>query len=110
MPVSVSLGGYDGKYLEWSVPKDIAFSSCDKDPSDGQSYFESWTGSKLWSPSWDSSGTTDRYQQAPGQVDRLWILDVQGRRLVIDATYMPGSTARDRLDLQQVIDSIRFEQ
>lgn len=109
VPVSVSLGGYAGKYLEWSVPKDIAFSSCDKDPSDGQFYFDSWTGNALWNAPYDSSGTTDRYQQSPGQVDRLWILDVEGRRLVIDASYLPGATAQDRADLQQVVDSIRFE-
>ena len=109
VPVSVSLGGYAGKYLEWSVPKDIAFSSCDKDPSDGHFYFDSWTGNALWNAPYDSSGTTDRYQQSPGQVDRLWILDVEGRRLVIDASYLPGATAQDRADLQQVVDSIRFE-
>jgi hypothetical protein len=109
VPVSVSLGGYEGRYQEWSVPKDIDFSSCDKDPSDGQSYFDSWTGNALWNAPYDSSGKTDRYQQGPGQVDRLWILDLEGRRLVIDATYLPGATAQDRADLQQVVDSIRFE-
>ena len=105
-PVSVSLGGYTGKYLEMSIPKGIAFSSCDKDPIDGQSYFESWTGNVLWNAPYD---TTDRHEQGPGQVDRLWILDVEGRRLVIDASYMPGATAQDRAGVQQVVDSIRFE-
>ena len=106
-PVSVSLGGYAGQYLELSIPNGIAFSNCDKDPSDGQSYFESWTGNVLWNAPYES---TDRHEQGPGQVDRLWILDVEGRRLVIDASYMPGATAQDRADLQQVVDSIRFEQ
>ena len=32
LPVAFSLGGHDGKYLEWSVPDGIAFSDCDKDP------------------------------------------------------------------------------
>lgn len=109
VPVSVSLGGYDGKYLQWSVPSGIAFSDCDKDPSDGQSYFESWTGNATWNAPWDPAGTTDRYQQGPGQVDRLWILDVEGRRLVIDASYMPGATAQDKADVQRVVDSIRFD-
>jgi len=106
VPVAVSLGGYDGKYLEWSIPNGIVFSDCDKDPGDGQSYFESFTGNVLWNAPYD---TTDRHQQGPGQVDRLWILDVQGRRLVIDASYMPGATAQDKADVQQVVDSIRFE-
>ena len=108
-PVAASLGGYHGKYLEWSVPADINFSDCDQEPSDGVRDFNSWTGVMLWNAPFNPSGTTNRYQQAPGQVDRLWILDVEGRRLVIDATYLPGSTAEDRAVLQQVVDSIAFE-
>jgi hypothetical protein len=108
VPASVSLGGYDGKFLEQSVPNDIVFADCDKDPSDGQNYFESWTGSGLWNAPWDPAGTTDRYEQGPGQVDRLWILGVEGRRLVIDASYMPGATTQDKADVQRVVDSIRF--
>ena len=103
-PVAASLGGYSGKFLQWSVPADINFSDCDKDPNDGVRYFESWTGDGL-----TSSDKTDRYQQEPGQVDRLWILDVQGRRLLIDAAYWPGSTGQDRADLQRVVNSIVFQ-
>jgi hypothetical protein len=103
-PAAVSLGGFDGKFLQWSVPTDINFSDCDKDPTDGGNYFDSWTGAGL-----SGSGTTDRYQQVPGQVDRLWILDVQGRRLVIDAAIWPGATDQDRANLQRVVDSIAFE-
>lgn len=50
----------------------------------------------------------DRYQQAPGQSDRLWILDVNGERLLIDASYGPHVTAADRAELAAVVDSIRF--
>jgi hypothetical protein len=102
--VAVSLGGYDGKFLQWSVPADVNFSDCDEDPIDGVRYFESWTGDGL-----TSSDKTDRYQQEPGQVDRLWILDVQGRRLVIDAAYWPSSTGMDRANLQRVVNSIVFQ-
>ena len=85
-PAAVSFGGYHGKYMEWSVPAGIqfqqsfaerGFSDCDG------STFKSW-----------NDGSGDRYQQGPGQVDRLWILDVEGHRIVIDATYMPGSTVQ----------------
>lgn len=90
-PVAVSFGGYAGKYLVWSVPADIRFSDCDG------GRFMSWIGAG------------DRYQQGPGQVDRLWILDVEGHRLVIDATYMPGATEQDRAELAAVVNSIAFE-
>ena len=92
-PVAVELGGFPGKYLEWSVPTDISFVDCD------EGVFESWTA-RGWS--------SDRYQQAPGQVDRIWILNVYGGRLVVDASYLPAATAEDRAELQRVVDSIRF--
>jgi hypothetical protein len=100
-PVAVSLGGYEGEYLAWSVPADIHFSSCDRGPGDTTGFFESWTG--------NGTGGTDRYQQAPGQVDRLWILDVEGQRLVIDAGSLPGATKQDRAEQTKVVDSITFE-
>ena len=51
---------------------------------------------------------SDRYQQSPGQVDRLWILDVHRERLVVDASYLPDATAHDRAELEEVVQSIRF--
>ncbi|HYI22129.1 MAG TPA: hypothetical protein VEX62_05775 [Candidatus Limnocylindrales bacterium] len=103
-PIDVTLDGYAGKYVEWSVPTDIewneqdGFVDCDADG--GEHYFESWTGSGMGS---------DRYHQGPGQVDRLWILDVDGSRLVINATDMPLTTSADRQELLEVVESIRFE-
>jgi len=82
--------------------------SCNEAPATRTGVFESWTGYQLWNAPYKPSGTTDRYQQGPGQVDRLWILDVDGRRLVIDATYMPGSTDQDRATLAKVVNSIAF--
>ena len=93
-PIEVTMDGYQGYMLEWSVPTDIDFASCD------EGFFESWTG---------SGWTSDRYQQGPGQVDRLWILDVDGSRLVIDAMHMPGVTEQDREELFAVVNSIQFQ-
>lgn len=99
-PVAVTFGGYHGEYMEWSVPADLKLSDCDRGPGDTDGVFESWTGY--------GTGGTDRYE-FPGQLDRLWILDVEGRRLVVDAYYMPGSTEQDRAELQQVVNSISFK-
>jgi len=96
-PIDVMLDGYAGKYLEWSVPADADFSKCDADA--GTNYFESWIGPP----------GSDRYQQAPGQVDSLWILDVDGSRVVIDAFSMPAAAAEERQELRAVVESIRFE-
>jgi hypothetical protein len=96
-PADVKLDGYAGKYLEWTVPADFDFSKCDAD--DGATYFESWIG---------PTGS-DRYQQASGQLDRLWILDVKGSRVVIDAFSMRSTDGASIDELLKVVESIRFE-
>jgi hypothetical protein len=60
----------------------------------------SWTG-KGWA--------SDRFHQGAGQVDQLWILDIDGSRLVIDAFSMPYATAEEREELLAVVESIAFE-
>ena len=92
-PTDTEFAGFRAKYLELSVPTNIDFDDCD------EGFFESWTAN-----GWAS----DRYQQTPGQVDRIWILDVNGERLVIDASYLPEATPQDRTELERVVDSIRF--
>ena len=102
-PTDVTLAGYAGRYLEWSVPADMKssalseFDACDVD-SEGHRDFNSWLG----------NGMGNRYEQVPGQVDRLWVLDVNGQRLVVDATYSPDTTQADRNELAQVVASLRF--
>jgi len=40
-------------------------------------------------------------------VDRIWILEVDGERLVLDAWYLADATPENRAELERV-DSIRF--
>jgi hypothetical protein len=91
-PKGVTLGGFHGKYLRWSVPRNMSWAHC------RQGYFESWTA-KGWA--------SDRYQQGGGQVDRLWILNVDGQRLVIDAAYL-DATKKQRAELNRIVHSIQF--
>ena len=93
VPKDVVLAGVRGKYLQWSVPRQIDFAGCD------EGAFESWTA-----VGWAS----DRYQQGPGQVDRIWILNVGGERLVVDVGYMPQATRAQREQLARIVRSIRF--
>ena len=97
-PADVTLDGYQGKRLDWSVPTDMDFSTCDAD-SEGTGFF-SWTG---------TGAASLRYQQGPGQVDRLWILDIGGARLVIDAMSMPGTSDATIAEMVQIVESIDFE-
>ena len=103
-PTDVTLDGYHGRYLEWSVPDDMVvtgdadFAGCDVEPSNGHRDFVSWLG----------NGFGERYQQVAGQVDMLSVLDVDGQRLVIDATYSPDTTEADRAELADIVESLRF--
>jgi hypothetical protein len=102
-PTDVLLAGYPGRYLEWSVPEDAVvtgdgdFEGCDV--QEGHADFVSWFG----------DGYGERWQQVAGQVDRLWVVDIDGDRLVIDATYSPDATDVDRAELERVVASLRFE-
>jgi hypothetical protein len=104
-PTSVTLAGYPGRYLEYSVPADMTvtgdadFKGCDVQPSNGHLDFVSWRG----------NGKGERYEEVAGQVDRMWVLDVKGQRLVVDATYSPDTSSADRDELAQVVESLRFD-
>ena len=87
LPVDVTIGGYSGKMIELTVPSDVDFADCDG----GE--FRSWSG---------------RYHQGPGQVDEIYILDVEGKRVVIDASYMPRTSEADLADFRAIIESIQL--
>ena len=99
----MTLAGFAGKYLEWSVPAGMKssawseFDACDVD-STGNHNFNSWL----------AYGVGYRYEEVPGQVDQLWVLDVNGQRLVVDATYTPDTSQSQRAALEQVVKSLRF--
>ena len=85
----VTLDGYAGTLVKMTVPTDVDFiRDCD------QAQFRSWDG---------------RYHQGPGQQDDVYILDVEGFRLVIDVLSYPGSPAEDLERLQQMLDTIQIE-
>lgn len=85
VPTDVTIDGFEGKYLEMSVPTDIDFADC----AGGE--FRSWEG---------------RYHQGPGQVDRLYILDVDGEREVLIVNFMPGTSDAQLAEQQTVFESI----
>lgn len=88
IPTDVSIGGYNGKMIELTVPDDIDLADCD------QGEFRSWNG---------------RFHQGPGQVDRIYILDVDGQRVVIDAHHLPAASEAVRTEQEAIVASLRFE-
>jgi hypothetical protein len=88
----VTLDGFSGKLVRMSVPADIHFSECD----DG--LFGSWSEA--------GSDTPSRYHQGPGQLDDIYIIDVDGTRVVLDAGYFPDTNPSTRAELDDIIASI----
>jgi hypothetical protein len=84
-PVDVSLGGYDGRYLDLQIPADL---------TECATYFP-------WEPG--------IYAQGPSHRWHLWILDVDGVRVVVQTTDYAGTSAARQAELQAIVDSIRIE-
>lgn len=84
-PTSISLGGYSGKYVDLQLPSDITCTF----------------GYYPWAPSMPAQGPTHRWH--------LWILDVEGIRVVVQTADFAGTTVSDLAELQAIVDSIQIE-
>jgi hypothetical protein len=99
-PTDVTIGGYSGKKVELSIPADVDIATCDLEntfPVFGR-----------WSPAGYPSGGQP-WTYGKGQRDTVYIVDVDGTRQVIDTMYLPGTSAADLAELEQILASIRFE-
>jgi len=85
-PVPVTLGGYSGKYVDLHLPEDLTGCETDYRP---------------WEPG--------IYAQGPGHRWQLWILDVDGVRVVVAAMDYAGTSAQDHAELEAIVQSIQFE-
>jgi len=94
-PVDVTVDGYAGKSITLHVPDDAVFTECDSDT------FGSWGV-----PGTDV--TPFRYHQDPGQIDKLWIVDVDGTLGVIDTAYYDGTPQSVIDELEAIVDSTTF--
>lgn len=90
-PIDVTMDGYAGKQLTLAAP--ASFEGCTLAPE----------GSIVWQL---PLGTNSPF--IAGQRSRLWILEVDGQRLVIDLPEAPNQSAQERADAQAVFDSIRI--
>jgi hypothetical protein len=87
-PTPTTISGFEATALSLTIPEDASFAACDL----GE--FRSWAG---------------RYYQGPGQTDRLWIMDLSGRRYVMFATTLPGAPEDRRQQQDQIVDSLVIE-
>jgi hypothetical protein len=83
-PVDTEVGDTSGRYFTLQGPADL--SECLE-----------------WRP-WDPGF----YAQGPNNIWEVWVLDVEGHRVVIVADYLPGTSARTIAQLKQMVKSIHF--
>jgi hypothetical protein len=103
-PTDVSVYGYNGKHVKLSVPdlpvegrrRDTSFTGC----VDG--HLESRIAPE------DVYGAFYGYWGS-GQSEEFWILDVDGSRLMIAASWTAGSPEDDLAELRAVLDSIQVK-
>ena len=100
-PVDADLGGYSGKYMVLTVPTTSA--ECTSVNMNG------WMESGAAPVAPGSAGQASRYFLAEGQIEEIWILDVKGFRQVINSSHLPETSAADRAEAQQIVDSMEIK-
>ena len=83
-PTDVELGGFSGRFLSLTGPSDI--DDCDN-----------------WRP-WDPGF----FVQGPDNLWDIWVIDVDGFRVLIIAEYFAGTPAEVKGELREMVESIRF--
>jgi hypothetical protein len=93
-PERITVGGYPGMKITLTSQGDAEFSGCD----DGTFATFGVAGEHpaLW-------------QQGPGQIDEIWIVDVSGRIVVLGAGYYADTPQHAVAELHAILDSVRIE-
>jgi hypothetical protein len=93
-PVDVNINGYTGKKVTLHVPNDAVFEDCD------DTSFATYGVAGTSNP--------NRTQQAPGQIDEIWILNVNGAIAIIDACYGPETPTALIDEMRAIAESAEF--
>jgi len=91
--IDITVDGFAGERLELTIPSGVEFDNC------GSSPFLMWTAT--------SGGY--RCAQGPGQVHDIYVVDVEGERLVFYVISFPDTPAADLAALQAVVESIEID-
>jgi hypothetical protein len=94
-PVDITVDGHSGKSITIRTPIDTKFADCD------QGTYGSWTTA--------SETTPARYSQSPGQIEKLWVVDVNGQLVVIDTAYYDGTPRAAVDEMDAIVNSTTFK-
>jgi hypothetical protein len=92
-PADVTLDGYSGKRITLHVPDDAMFSDCDR--GEFRTLVEGQESA--------------RYHQDPGQIDLLWILDVNGELVILDIAYYEGTPESVLDEIAAIVESATLD-
>ena len=98
--VDITVDGYTGKSITLHVPDDAAFSAGEFIECDQGNFGSFGT---------DAEPGPARSAQGPGQIDELWILDVDGLLVTIDTAYYVVTAATTVDELRAIVESATFE-
>lgn len=93
----VTIDGHEGKQVQLVIPDYDAIECIDQ----RFGIFQDGNG-----PSSDHA--PHLWAHSPGQVNTMWILDVDGTRLQILSGYPPGTSEQDRKEMDQMVASIEI--
>lgn len=100
VPIPVSVGGYDGLYLELTAPAGLGhLSTCRYREI---TYWESDPGARHFG--------ADHYDAVVPPVERIWILDVAGTRVVLSVGVESGIDKQRTQELIDIVESAHFDQ
>ncbi len=107
----ISIDGYAGKTFQRTAPADMVF-NCGTRSGIGERIPDSVAGYPDFR-SWENVSAPDGFggfYYEPGEIETLWVLDIDGTVVVISTGLWPGPSASDHADFADaVLDSIRIE-
>lgn len=101
-PVDITIGGYSGMMVTVSVPMSYAQPGAPREEVFGD------CDESLYN-FYGTEQEPMRNAQGAGQVDELWILDVEGSIVILDAVYSPATPADLVDELRAMAESATFE-
>lgn len=96
-PTEVSIDGHAGFTMILHVPDDASFGSCD-----------SGVFCTIARESVAREGGCQRFHQGPGQIDKLWIVDVDGLPVIIDGAWYDETPSEHVDEIEAIVASTTF--
>jgi hypothetical protein len=105
VPVDVTVGGFSGKAITLSVPMEYHIPDAPRE----ERFADCHNASYAYYGIEGEEDLEARNAQGAGQIDELWILDIDGSIVILDATYSPATTAELVDEVRALAESATFE-